>query len=254
MRIVVVLALVWALAVFAPPPAVAGGQRSWWDVGPGSPVDSDFALGLTYSPVCVELGRLEAGPDAQGVYEMWRAAAEGTGAVLPGGTPCSYGAGVRFEGVHWLGPAVAFRAAVEGAGSWDVEEFPAPERVWRFRRCGVDLGVRFGRALGVVRPWIDVGRSSGPPRTFRRVRLSSPRPSRSSIPATPRSTSCSTCRAGVPSALRARSARVWTSGGGTAFGSPSTVRRSWPLLGPRFGSPQLAGAGLSWEVGPVIRF
>ena len=53
--------------------------------------------------------------------------------------------------------AEALDVAVEGAWSWDVEECPAPERVWRFRRYGVDLGVRFGRALGVVRPWLDVG-------------------------------------------------------------------------------------------------
>ena len=116
MRIVVVLAaLMSALVAFASPAAGAGGQRNWWDVGPGSPVENDFALGLTYSPVCVGLDRVEAGRDSRAVYEMWQAAAEGAGAVLPDGAPCSYGAGVRFEGVHWLGLGAALRVAVEGA-------------------------------------------------------------------------------------------------------------------------------------------
>ena len=61
------------------------------------------------------------------------AAPEGAGAVLPGGAPCSYGAGVRFEGVHWLGPVVAFRAVVEGAWSWDVRSFR------RRSACGVSV-------------------------------------------------------------------------------------------------------------------
>ena len=127
MRTVVVpAALVPALAAFVPPAATAGGQRNWRDIGPGSPVENDFALGMVYSPVCVGLDRVEAGQDARAVYEMWRAAAEGVGAVLPGGAPCSCGAGVRFEGVRCLGPVIAFRVAVEGAWSWDVEEFPAP--------------------------------------------------------------------------------------------------------------------------------
>ena len=194
-------------------------------MGPGSPVDSDFALGLTYSPVCVGLDRVEAGPGSRAVYEMWRAAAEGAGAVLPGGAPCSYGAGVRFEGVHWLGPVVAFRAAVEGAWSWDVEELPAPERVWRFSRYGVDLGVRFGRALGVVRPWVDVGAVIGSGSHFpaRPAQVAATEPAFDAR-AIRRSTSCSTCRLGVPPALPARSARVWTSGGGTAFGLPFVGR------------------------------
>ena len=62
-----------------------------------------------------------------------------------------------WRGVHWLASLAAFRIAVEGAWSWDVAEFPAPARTWRFRRYGVDLGVRFGCALGFVRPWADVG-------------------------------------------------------------------------------------------------
>ena len=221
-------------------------------MGPGSPVDSDFALGLTYSPVCVELDRVEAEPDAQGVYEMWRAAAEGTGAVLPGGAPCSYGAGVRFEGVHWLGPAVAFRAAVEGAGSWDVEEFPAPERVWRFRRYGVDLGVRFGPALGVVRPWIDVGAVIGSAAHF---------PARPAL-VTAAEPVFDPGYPAVDELLDVPGRRSFGVAGavgagvdvGRRYGVRFAVRRSWPLLGPRFGSSYLAGAGLSWEVGPVIRF
>ena len=250
MRIVVVLA-VSVLVAFASP-AGAGGQRSWWDAGPGSPVENDFALGLTYSPVCVGLDRVEAGRDSRAVYGMWRAAAAGVGAVLPGGAPCSYGAGMRFEGVHWLGPAVAFRGAVEGAWSWDVEEFPAPERVWRFRRYGVDLGVRLGRALGVVRPWLDVGAVVGAGSHF---------PARPALVAAAEPV----FDAGYPAvdellAVPARrSAGVAGAVGagvdvGRRYGVRFAVRRSWPLLGPRFGSPYLVGVGFAWEVGPVIRF
>lgn len=253
MRIVVVLAaLVSALAAFASPAVGAGGQRSWWDVGSGSPVENDFALGLMYSPVCVGLDRVEAGRDSRAVYEMWRAAAEGAGAVLPGGAPCSYGAGVRFEGVHWLGPAVALRVVVEGAWSWEVEEFPAPERVWRFRRYGVDLGVRFGRALGVVRPWLDVGAVIG---------------SGSHYPARPALVAAAepVFDAGYPAVDELlevparRSAGVAGAVGagvdiGRRYGVRFAVRRSWPLSGPRFGSRYLVGAGFAWEIGPVIRF
>ena len=150
MRIAVApAALVSALAAFAPPAATAGGERHWRDVGPGSPVENDFALGPVYSPLCAGLDRVEAGQHARAVHEMCRAAAEGVGAVLPGGAPCSCGAGVRFEGVHWLGAVAAFRIAVEGAWRWNAGEFPAPERVWRFRRYGVDVGRRYGVRFAV---------------------------------------------------------------------------------------------------------
>ena len=251
MRIVVVLA-VSVVVPFASPAAGAGGQRSWWDVGPGSPVENDFVLGLTYSPVCVGLDRVEAGRGTRAVYEMWRAAAEGAGAVLPGGAPCSYGAGVRFEGVHWLGPVVAFRAAVEGAWSWDVEEFPAPERVWRFRRYGVDLGARLGRALGVVRPWIDVGAVVGAGSHFpaRPALVAAAEPVfDAGYPAVDELLQVSARRsAGVAGALGA-GVDV-----GRRYGLRFAVRRSWALFGPRFGSRYLVGAGFSWELGPVIRF
>ena len=134
---------------------------------------------------------------------------------------CSYGAGLRFEGVHWLGPVVGFRVAAEGAWSWNVEEFPAPHRVWRFRRYGVELQVRFGRALGVVRPCVDAGEVLGSGSHFR---------ARPALVAAaepvfdagyPAVDELSRGRSGVPPASPARSARVWTSGGGTASGSPS---------------------------------
>lgn len=249
MRIVLVLVV---SVVVASPAAVAGGQRSWWDVGPRSPVENDFVVGLTYSPVCVGLDRVEAGPGTRAVYEMWRAAAGGAGAVLPGGAPCSYGAGVRFEGVHWLEPVVAFRVAVEGAWSSDLEEFPAPERVWRFRRYGVDLGVRFGRALGVVRPWLDVGAVVGAGSHF---------PARPALVAAAEPF----FDAGYPAVDELlevparRSAGVAGAVGagvdiGRRYGLRFAVRQSWPLFGPRFGSRYLVGAGFAWEVGPVIRF
>ena len=158
MRLAVVLAVLAAAGSAAAGPRPGGeGQRSWWDVGPGPLVENDFAVGITYSPVCVSLARVEEGPASRAAYAMWREARPGAGSPLPGGAPCSYGVGVRLEGVHWFAPLVAFRAAAEGAWSWDLEEFPAPARTWRFRRYGVDLGVRFGRALGFVRPWADVG-------------------------------------------------------------------------------------------------
>ena len=105
----------------------------------------------------MSLARVEEGPASRAVFVMWREALPGAGSPLPGGAPCSYGVGVRLEGAHWLAPLATFRAAVEGAWSWDLAEFPAAARTWRFRRYGVDLGVRFGRGLGFVLPSADVG-------------------------------------------------------------------------------------------------
>lgn len=252
------LAVVVLVVVAATGSAVAGsrpggeGQRSWWDVGPGPLVDSDFAVGITYSPVCVSLARLEEGPATRAVHAMWREALPGAGSPLPGGAPCSYGVGVRLEGVHWFAPLAAFRAAAEGAWSWDLEEFPGPARTWRFRRYGVDLGVRFGRALGFVRPWADVGLVLGAASHFveRPSLVAAAEPVFDpGYPAVDELLTLARRRFGAAAMVGAG-----VDVGGPRYGVRFAVRRARAVLGPGFGSEYLEGAGLAWEVGPVIRF
>ncbi len=129
-----------------------------------------------------------------------------------------------------------------------------------------DLGVRFGRALGVVRPWVDVGAVIGSGSHFpaRPAQVAAAEPAFDAR-AIRRSTSCPTCRLGVPPALPARSARVWTSGGGTAFGSPFVGRgpcwarasgarpgRRGLRVGGRAGHPVLRLADAGCLVGPGV--
>ena len=112
--------------------------------------------------------------------------------------------------------------------------------------------MRFGRALGVVRQWLDAGAVFGPD---------------SHCPARPALIAAAepVFDAGYPAVdelLKVPARRsVGVAGAvgtgadvGRRYGVRFAVRQSWPLFGPRFGSPYLVGAGLAWEVGPVIRF
>ena len=253
MRLAVVLSVLAVAGAAAAGPRPGGeGQRSWWDVGPGPLVENDFVLGITYSPVCVSLARVEQGPATRAAYAMWREALPGAGSVLPGGAPCSYGAGVRLEGVHWLAPLAAFRAAVEGAWSWDLEEFPAPARTWRFRRYGVDLGIRIGRGLGFVRPWADVGLVLGAASHFveRPALIAEAEPVFDpGYPAVVELLTLTRRRFGAAAMVGAG-----VDVGGSRYGVRFAVRRARAVLGPGFGSEYLEGADLAWEVGPVVRF
>ncbi len=240
--------VVAVLALVASPSAVpaqsvltaafdSAAQAPWWDTGPGDVVENDFALGLTYSPVCLSLDRFPEG---------------GGSAPGPGpAAPCSYGAGLRFEAAHWFNARLAFRMAVDGAWSWDVRRFGASGRAWRFRRYGLDLGVRFGRALGAVRPWVDAGAVFGSAAAFAsdpvRIRAESP-VFEGSHSALDEVFGLEPFRAGVWAAAGA-GVDLWS-----PYGLRAAVRRSWPLFGPPHGSPYLSGAGFVWEVGPLVRF
>ena len=248
MRVEVVAVL---LALAAGGPAGAAGQSNWWDVGPGPLVENDFVVGFTYSPACVAPDRLEADPDTRGLYALWAAAADG-GAVLPGGRACSYGVGLRLEGVHWVAPLAAFRVAVEGAWNWDVRDFAPTSRVWRFRRYGVDFGFRVGRALGSVRPWVDAGVVLGSGARFAvdpgLVRAPEP----VFDPGFPAVDELLSVAPGFGfAALGVAGAGVDI---GSRYGVRFAVRRSWALAGPAMGSRYLAGADVAWEVGPIVRF
>ena len=234
-------------------PAGAGEQSSWWDVGPGPPIENEFVLGVNYSPVCVAADRLEADPDTSGLYALWAAAAAaGGGAVLPGGPPCSYGVGLRLEGAHWVAPIAAFRVAVEGGWRWDVRDFPSPARVWRFRRYGVDFGFRVGRALGLVRPWVDAGVVFGSSARFAAdpELVRTPEPAFDpDFPAVDELLSASPRLSFGAAGVAGAGVDV-----GTRYGVRFAVRRSWALVGPALGSRYITGAGLVWEAGPIVRF
>ena len=190
-------------------------------MGPGSPVENDFALGLTYSPVCVGLDRVEAGHghpgrlrDVAGGRGGGRCGPSGRRAVLVrrrravrGRALARAGRGAacrrrrRLElgrrGVSGAGACVAFPPLRRGSRG---EVRPGARRRAAVARCGRGLGGRLALS----------GASGSRRRGRAGLRCGLPGGRRAARGA----------GRGVPPALRARSARVWTSGGGTACGSP----------------------------------
>lgn len=121
-----------------------GGQSPWWDVGPGNPVENDFAAAAWYREGCLDVERL-AGARASGATQF-------DPGVPPGGR-CASSAGLRLDTVHWIRSFVGFRFG--GYAGW--RAFPD----WGFGRVAVDPGVRLGPALGWFRPWADFAVDAG---------------------------------------------------------------------------------------------